>query len=151
MTLLKMRLILFNMRKKHEIQLCPDYRTYDCPYTSKYPGTQRQECVDGLNMEGVQSPEEYLGQDDTHPFPDTTGLSHQPPRVLRSCLKQKEQGNLNVCATILSTGQLNEGGVASGQHHCFSTEQESEEEIQQKQLNIIYSLCLNTQTTSLHC
>ena len=46
-------------------------------------------------------------------------------------------------------GQLNGGGVASGQHHCFSTTQMTNEEgIQEKQSNIMTN---GTQTTSLHC
>ena len=45
-------------------------------------------------------------------------------------------------------GQLNEGGVASGQHHCFSTTQMTNEEgIQEKQSNIMTN---GTQTTSPH-
>ena len=35
------------------------------------------------------------------------------------------------------TGQTTEGDVTSGLHHCFSTAQECEEEIQEKQLNIM--------------
>ena len=43
-------------------------------------------------------------------------------------------GDLNVHSTVGVTEQMAKGDVTSGLHHCFSTVQESEEEIQEKQL-----------------
>ena len=121
-----------NDERKHEVRLCPDYRSCSCPYTSKYTDTQRHDFMDNCLYE------EMPGYNNTHPFLDVQSYNSQTKPELKSCFKEK--GGINIASDGNLQDSINSGGDTPGQTNCFSPGINTEEELRVKDLNIMSTL-----------
>ena len=114
------------------IQLCPDYTTCECPLRSRNPDIKRQESVhDCLNTDGkVGLLGDKKGDINIQPFPNTTSQGSHPNMEMRSCMKQKEKGDINSYFTEGMTHHIQGGGMTSAQDDCFSAAQTSAEDME---------------------
>merc|ERR1712002_529200 len=124
------------------IQLCPDYTTCECPLRCENPDDKPHESEDvclhtdenvGLltnNTEEINIP----------PFPATTSLNKHPHMELKSCMKQKERGDISTYLAGGMTNKIEGSNMESAQNDCFSAAQTSAEELNDKHINIITNM-----------